>query len=271
SRWLTPWDRQHILEELLRLEQAGKPRCLIATQVVEAGVDLDFDLVFRDLAPFDSIVQAAGRCNRHAKRDKPGELWVAELEDDEDRDRSLASYVYRSTLLNQTRNLLQEYMTFSEDQIALAVVEYYHRLSNSVIPDELWTDVVKGHWGTVHPLYPEQIPEDSLLIDRDGSVAKLLEELQSLPLTIENLSRRRTINRLLSQHAINVRPKLLEEWENRLGGFMIGDKQEILTRTASWWLLHPPGIEKVYSPEAGFIPLKYSEQYALLGPKGANP
>ena len=83
--------------------------------------------------------------------DKPGELWVAELEDDEDRDRSLASYVYRSTLLNQTRNLLQEYMTFSEDQIALAVVEYYHRLSNSVIPDELWTDVVKGHWGTVTP------------------------------------------------------------------------------------------------------------------------
>jgi hypothetical protein len=53
---------------------------------------------------------------------------------------------------------------------------------------------------------------------------------------------------------------------------MIGDSEEVLSKTASsWWILHPQGIGKVYSPDAGFIPFKYSEQYASLAQKGVNP
>lgn len=68
STAMYPVHRKRILGEI-RKRLADKKRCIVlSTSLVEAGVDLDFQTVYRQLAGADSVIQAAGRCNREGKR-----------------------------------------------------------------------------------------------------------------------------------------------------------------------------------------------------------
>lgn len=68
STLMAPAQRQALLEEIRRRLQAGEPCRVVSTSLIEAGVDVDFPAVYRELAGLDAILQAAGRCNREGKR-----------------------------------------------------------------------------------------------------------------------------------------------------------------------------------------------------------
>ncbi|MCD7803026.1 MAG: CRISPR-associated endonuclease Cas3'' [Clostridiales bacterium] len=78
---LCPAHRSDVLDEVRRRLSEGLPCRLVATQCVEAGVDLDFPVLYRALAPLDSLIQAAGRCNRNG--DSPAGQMTVFLPDEE--------------------------------------------------------------------------------------------------------------------------------------------------------------------------------------------
>ncbi|MBD5083550.1 MAG: CRISPR-associated helicase Cas3' [Clostridiales bacterium] len=68
STLMYPAHRKAVLEEIRARLKAGLPCRVVSTSLIEAGVDVDFPAVFREEAGLDSILQAAGRCNREGKR-----------------------------------------------------------------------------------------------------------------------------------------------------------------------------------------------------------
>lgn len=101
STELCPAHRLSIIDEIRARQAAGKVCRVVSTQCIEAGVDLDFDSMYRALAPLESIVQAAGRCNRNGRLKGGGRVVVFEPKCDEGALYPSASYKRAALVVKQ--------------------------------------------------------------------------------------------------------------------------------------------------------------------------
>jgi CRISPR-associated endonuclease/helicase Cas3 len=119
---VTPKDR---LEKIGLIRQ-NRPCLVVSTQCLEAGVDLDMSLVIRDFAPWDSLVQIAGRCNREGKRGRWLPVEIVDLVSD--KGRRFSEMIYDEVALQVTRNLLDGRQVIREEEVLEISASYFHEL-----------------------------------------------------------------------------------------------------------------------------------------------
>ena len=104
---------------LARIEDSKKEtrerKIIISTQLIEAGVDLDVDIVYRDFAPLDSINQVAGRCNRNYNY-KKGLVKIFTLKEEE-KKREYYKYIYDSFIISKTKDTLDTFKKMGNNKI----------------------------------------------------------------------------------------------------------------------------------------------------------
>jgi len=116
SALMCPAHRTAVFKKIRDALAGRKPCRVVSTQLVEAGVDIDFPVVYRSISGIDSIAQAAGRCNREGKLPHNGQVFVFYPE------AGLPPGYFRVTA-----ETAQEVMRHYHDALSLDAVEEYFR------------------------------------------------------------------------------------------------------------------------------------------------
>ncbi|HNO75577.1 MAG TPA: CRISPR-associated helicase Cas3' [Nitrosomonas mobilis] len=198
--------RRDVLKKVRARLITGETCRLISTQCVEAGVDLDFPLVYRALAPLEAIAQAAGRCNREGKLNEQGRLGkvvVFEPNDEKELRRCYPTHAYYQAA-EVTRTMLALHDDLNINDPAL-YRDYYRRLydlNNPASQNKLLNEAITAldfpevakHYrlidkNTIQVLVPwsERREEFDALCneaEREGISAKWMRRAQGLAVSI---------------------------------------------------------------------------------------
>ena len=156
STSMYPIHRKRILSEIRKQLEKNEKCIVISTSLVEAGIDLDFCTVYRQIAGVDSIVQAAGRCNREVKRSA---------------DESI-TYVFQ---LNE-----REYVPGQRNQMEVTEM----LLEDDKNPEELET--IKEYFENLYYIRGDNLDKKDILKAFDGGNFRFADVGESFKLIEEN-------------------------------------------------------------------------------------
>jgi CRISPR-associated endonuclease/helicase Cas3 len=205
---LTPWQRARRVRLLKKYMRAGGKPIVVSTQVIEAGVDLDFDTVVRDRGPLDSIVQVAGRCNRSGEREEPGSVYIVRLE--RDNGRSDAEAVYGRILPEIADRILSS--PTGEAALYEKLDEYFSLVIESTQSDKS-ADLIEAM-------------RELRFSGEDGEVSvggyRHIESLETVPILVEINSEAYGAIKELERHLEGSADRhILREAYRRIGSFVI--------------------------------------------------
>ncbi len=260
SGWVTPWRRRTILRYIKWLEKKGRRRYLVSTQVVEAGVDLDFDWAFRDLGPLDSVIQIAGRCNRHSRPGFLGQVLIAELLSEN--GQPLWKNVYNEILIDNAREVLGKNLSFTEREVPFIVDEYYKNVANGLKNEPIYENLANGQWGEFPKLFEENRPDEVMIfVEENNNVLPILERLQETDWTLENRDEQKRLLQRARQYAIEIPIDMISACRQYCASLYSPDGMPVFRPIFDGraWFLGKAAIKKkdgLYDPRLGFVPPK---------------
>lgn len=171
------------IETIKERMRDGEPTKVISTQLIEAGVDLDFPCVWRAHSGLGSIIQAGGRCNREGKMERRGQVFVFSLADGSRPFGNIARGC------NATKMLLHKLSNKITDPTDPEVIAKYYRLYFKDIPDFDTEGIEKDLTEDPEDINFESAAERFKLIDDEGTfpvIVPYMEEGKALVRKIRN-------------------------------------------------------------------------------------
>ncbi|MBL7213302.1 MAG: CRISPR-associated helicase Cas3' [Desulfobacteraceae bacterium] len=165
SALMCPEHRTTTLNKIRSALLDGRSCRVISTQLIEAGVDIDFPVVFRSVAGIDSIAQAAGRCNREGKLVEGGQFFVFSPEEG-----------FPPGHFRQAAQTAEGVMRHHDDLLSQEAVSEYFRalywmrgenLDEYRILDDLAEDAINGN-------FPFRVVDKKFKIIKDGAVSIII-------------------------------------------------------------------------------------------------
>lgn len=203
--------KRDVIDKVKTLMDSGEKVLLVSTQSIEAGVDLNFDVGFREVSPISSIIQTAGRVNRHFG-DKKGTLYIFD---------SVSKYeeaIYKDLqrITNNIIPLFKEKGSVSEKETLAFVEEYFYKIHELLEKSLVEKEINKLAFADIDKMIDQKMSEDykvGIIIEpSDGFIKDFEAEL----LEINNNKELEKFNQIakikdhvktLSRYSVNVSVK----------------------------------------------------------------
>jgi len=195
STYMTPSHRSYVIRNIRQALSENRRVTVVSTSLIEAGVDLDFEAVFRQCAGLDNILQTGGRCNREGRRDS-GDVYIFETDERLPRNLQLPA--------NIVKGLLRQYEDISSLQ---CIEEYYRRLFGRNKEKILENSIAKfdGKTQSLHSI-PFRSYAESFEFIKDNTVGIVIPHCSEAEELVDRLkSGDRSVLRRLQKYTVALR------------------------------------------------------------------
>ena len=242
---IIPKERLKKIKEIK--EKSERRKIIVSTQLIEAGVDIDVDIVYRDFATIDSINQVSGRCNRNSSKSSRGQVNIVVLKDER---KEFHRYIYSSFLIDKTKEVLKESPSeIYEKNLLFLNNNYFRKVKDTSSEDES-----KELLSYINELKFKTLTSDFRLIDdktgyekidvfveKDEEAAEIWKEylvMKSLKNPLDRKEKFLSIMKKFNEYIISVPKKdfFCEELEDLNIGYIPFEQ-----------------IKHYYDPETGFV------------------